>query len=93
MTTEIFNEVLSETETAVRDSLRRFAEDVMRPIGKELDVMSPDDVIAKNSILWDAHKQYAGLGINMFAQDDSMNPVESARIAALTSEMLGWGDT
>jgi len=93
MTTEIFNEVLSETEIAVRDTLRRFAEDVMRPIGKELDVMSPDDVIARNSILWEAHEKYADLGIAMFSQDDSVSPVETARIGALSSEMLGWGDT
>ncbi len=92
MANEIFNEILSETEVAVRDTLRRFAEDVMRPVGRELDLMSPDDVIAKNSILWEAHSQYAELGFDMFGKDSSMSPVESARIAALSSEMLGWGD-
>jgi len=89
---EIFNEILSETEVAVRDTLRRFAEDVMRPIGKELDTMTPDEVIAKDSILWEAHRKYRELGFGMFTQDDSMSPVESARIGALSSEMLGWGD-
>ena len=93
MTNEIFNEVLSETEVAVRDSLRRFAEDVMRPIGKELDTMTPDDVIARDSILWEAHRKYAELGVGMFSEDGSMDPVEAARLRALSSEMLGWGDT
>ncbi len=92
MTNEIFNEVLSETEIAVRDTLRRFAEDVMRPVGKALDTMTAEDVIAKDSILWDAHKKYAELGFGMFTGDDSMDPVEAARIGALSSEMLGWGD-
>ncbi len=93
MTNEIFNEVLTETEVAVRDTLRRFAEDVMRPIGKELDTMTPEDVIAKDSILWEAHRKYRELGIGMFTRDDSISPVEAARIGALSSEMLGWGDT
>lgn len=93
MTNEIFNEILSETEIAVRDTLRRFAEDVMRPVGKQLDTMTPEEVIAKDSILWDAHKKYAELGFGMFTGDDSMNPVEAARIGALSSEMLGWGDS
>ena len=93
MTNEIFNEVLSETEVAVRDTLRRFAEDVMRPIGKELDTMAPEDVIARDSILWEAHSKYRELGMGTFTQDESLSPVESARIGALSSEMLGWGDT
>ncbi len=93
MTTELFNEVLSETEVAVRDTLRRFAEEVMRPIGKALDQLTPDEVIAKNSLLWEAHSKYNELGIGMFTQDDSLGPVEGARLTALASEMLGWGDT
>ena len=93
MATEIFNEVLSETEVAVRDTLRRFAEDVMRPIGKELDTLTPEEVIAKKSLLWEAHSKYAELGFGMFTSDESMSPVESARMGALSSEMLGWGDT
>jgi acyl-CoA dehydrogenase len=93
VTNEIFNEILSETEVAIRDTLRRFAVDVMRPIGKKLDTLTPEEVIAKDSILWDAHKQYAELGFGMFTGDDSMDPVEAARIGALSSEMLGWGDS
>ncbi len=92
MTNEIFNEILTETEVAVRDSLRGFAADVMRPIGKELDTMSPEDVIAGDSILWEAHRKYGELGVDLVSQDDSLDPVETARIVALAYEMLGWGD-
>lgn len=92
VTNEIFNEVLSETEQAVRDTLRRFALEVMRPIGKELDSLTPDEAIAKDSIFWEAHKKYAELGMDQFTADDSLNPVELARINALSSEMMGWGD-
>lgn len=92
MTTEIFSEILSETEQAVRDTLRRFAVEVLRPVGKELDTLTPEQAIAKDSILWEAHKKYADLGMNMLGADDSMTPVEAARIGALSSEMMGWGD-
>jgi len=93
VTNEIFNEVLSETEQAVRDTLRRFAEDVMRPIGKQLDVLTPEEVIAKDSPLWEAHSKYAELGMDDFTQDDSLSPVEIARLGALSAEMMGWGDS
>jgi alkylation response protein AidB-like acyl-CoA dehydrogenase len=92
VTNEIFNEVLSETEQAVRDTLRRFAEEVMRPIGKQLDVLTPEEVIAKDSPLWEAHRKYTELGMGDFTQDDSLTPAEVARLGALSAEMMGWGD-
>jgi acyl-CoA dehydrogenase len=92
VTTEIFSELLSETEVAIRDTLRRFALDVMRPIGKQLDEMTPDQAIAKDSPLWEAHAKYAELGLEMFSAEVDGDPIEAARIGALSSEMLGWGD-
>jgi alkylation response protein AidB-like acyl-CoA dehydrogenase len=64
----------------------------MRPIGKELDTLSPEEVIAKESIYWEAHSKYKELGMQQFTQDESLTPVEAARIRALSSEMMGWGD-
>jgi acyl-CoA dehydrogenase len=90
--TEIFNEILSETEQAVRDSLRRFSLDVLRPIGKQLDLLTPEQAIAKDSIYWEAHQKYNELGISQFSEDASLSPTEVARIRALSSEMMGWGD-
>ena len=92
MPAEIFHEVLTETEVAVRDTLRRFAVEVMRPVGKQLDLLSAEDVIAKNSMLWEVHRKYVEIGGGSFANDESLTPVEAARIRALSSEMLGWGD-
>jgi acyl-CoA dehydrogenase len=92
MTTEIFNEILNDTERAVRDTLQRFALEVMRPIGKELDKLTPEEVIAEDSIYWEASRKYNELGIQQFTQEESLTPVEDARISALSSEMLGWGD-
>ncbi len=96
MSNEIFHEILSETEQAVRDTLRRFAEEVMRPIGKQLDTLTAEEAIAKDSPLWEAHSKYAELGISALALggegDGGLSPVEAARLGALSSEMMGWGD-
>lgn len=92
MTSELFNEVLSDTETAVRDRLGRFALEVMRPVGAELDRLPADEVYAPDSVFWDAHRKYHELGLGEITQDSSLTPIERARISALSSEMMGWGD-
>ncbi|MCA0324282.1 MAG: acyl-CoA dehydrogenase family protein [Proteobacteria bacterium] len=82
----------SDTAAAVQATARRFAQDVMRPIGRKLDRMNPEEVIAPESPLWDVHKQFLALG---FGIDDmlSMEPGERARIMSILYEELGWGDS
>jgi hypothetical protein len=44
---------LSEEDIAVRDSVHKFAEEVLRPVGQRLDNLAdPQDVIAEGSELW-----------------------------------------
>jgi alkylation response protein AidB-like acyl-CoA dehydrogenase len=90
--TEIYYEALSETEQAVLDTLRRFATQVLRPAGKALDALAPDDVIASDSVLWDVHAKYQELGIDPLSPESDLPPAEAARLGALSSEMIGWGD-
>jgi len=91
--TEIFFETLSDTERAVRDTLQKFALEVLRPAGVELDSLSGEDVIAKNSILWDVFSKYRELGVEALSADETLTPVERARLGAISSEMMGWGDS
>lgn len=86
---------LSEQARAIRDTAHRFAEEVMRPAGKELDRLAdPADVIAKNSILWDVFKKHQEIGLsNLEMETASLPPLERARIRALVSEEMGWGDS
>ena len=44
---------ITETDQAVRDSVHRFASEVMRPAGQILDKLDPDAVIADDSVLWE----------------------------------------
>jgi alkylation response protein AidB-like acyl-CoA dehydrogenase len=86
---------LTETERAAKDTAHRFAVEVLRPVGEKLDKLSPDEVIAPDSILWDVFKKNDELGLNILATDpgSDLSPLEAARIQTLISEEMGWGDT
>jgi len=85
---------LSDEERAVRDTARRFAEEVLRPIGAKLDRLpEPADVIAPKSPLWDVFKKYRELQLEAReAAGGSGDPMPQARLRFLISEELGWGD-
>jgi acyl-CoA dehydrogenase len=56
---------LTWEQKSMRDLAKKFGQEVMRPIGIELDKMSdPADVIADGSPLWDAIKQYRELDLH-----------------------------
>lgn len=85
---------LTEEEKAVRDTVHKFAAEVMRPIGARLDKLAdPADVIAKDSELWTVFNQYWELGIGLESLSDSgLDAIQQARLRALINEELGWGD-
>ncbi len=86
---------LSEGERAVRETVHRFAEEVMRPAGAELDAMAdPRNVIGKDSILWQVFKKHRALGLaDLPAANGDLTPAQQARLRCIISEELGWGDS
>lgn len=86
---------LSEQARGIRDTAHRFAEEVLRPAGKQLDQLAdPQDVIASDSILWDVFKKYRQVGLDdVETATTELSPLEQTRIRALVSEELGWGDS
>ena len=86
---------LSEQDVEIRDTIHRFAAEVMRPIGQALDKLpDPADVIAPDSRLWEAFDKYRQLGINeLSAPDAGVDPVSAALIGAIINEEMGWGDS
>jgi len=82
----------NDMAAAVQATARRFAQEVMRPVGKQLDRMSPEQVIAADSPLWGVYQQFAALG---FGLDNllAMEPGDRARIMCILFEELGWGDS
>ncbi|MEB2285211.1 MAG: hypothetical protein B6D46_07605 [Polyangiaceae bacterium UTPRO1] len=85
---------LTPEETEIRALAHRFAADVMRPAGMELDRLSADDVIAAGSILWEVHEKWDALGIRLLASEQTgFTPVQLARLGCMVSEEQGWGDS
>ncbi|GAB4338586.1 MAG: acyl-CoA dehydrogenase family protein [Dehalococcoidia bacterium] len=85
---------LTENERAARDAAHRFAAEVLRPAGRQLDALAdPQEVIAPGSILWETFEKYRESGLSdMESATRELSPFERARIRALVSEELGWGD-
>jgi alkylation response protein AidB-like acyl-CoA dehydrogenase len=85
---------LTDHERAIRDSTRRFAQEVMRPAGAALDRLpDPAMVIDRKSVLWDVFKKYSDLNLDVLdSSGPDLSPGERARIRFLISEELGWGD-
>ncbi|MEO5598829.1 MAG: acyl-CoA dehydrogenase family protein [Novosphingobium sp.] len=82
---------LPEVAGALQQSVHALAEKVMRPIGRELDRLSAEQVIDKGSRLWEFRRAYAELGIGMEALS-SFSPEEMPAIFSILFEELGWGD-
>jgi len=56
---------LTDEQKALRDLVKKFGAEVMRPAGIKLDKLGdPADVIAPGSILWDVFKQYRELDLH-----------------------------
>ncbi|PKI16199.1 acyl-CoA dehydrogenase family protein [Colwellia sp. 12G3] len=87
-----FDAVMSEEELAIQDVAHRFAAEVMRPIGENLDKMSAEDVIAPESPLWDYIKKMDESGILDLEAIGGMSDDEKARIIPIIFEELAWGD-
>ncbi len=86
---------LTDEEREIRDVTHKFAAEIMRPAGAELDRLAdPSDVIAAGSVMWKVFDQYDALGLNTLeTADGEMDPIVSARIRYLIGEELGWGDS
>jgi alkylation response protein AidB-like acyl-CoA dehydrogenase len=86
---------LSDEAQSIRDTVHKFAAEIMRPAGAALDkLQDPADVNAEGSVLWEVFDKYHELGIeDLGAADDGLDPVEAARLRAIVQEELGWGDS
>ena len=86
---------LSDEDQAIRDTAHKYAEEVMRPAGAQLDRLhDPAQVVAADSVLWSVFEKYRELDFDMVeAGDAESGPIQTARIRYLVNEELGWGDS
>ena len=78
---------LAKEEQDLLDGVHRFAAEVMRPIGERLDRMTPEEVIAAGSPLWQVYTEFGKLGIGV-DQLLAFEPAQAARAACLILEEL-----
>jgi len=85
---------LSDVERSVRDSVHKFAAEVLRPAGARLDALAdPADVIAPESVLWEVFDKYRTLGLEAYSDPQGdLTPLQRGRLRYVISEELGWGD-
>lgn len=86
-----FDAGLSEDEEAVQGAMHRFARDVMRPIGRELDRMPADEAFLPGSPFWQFHSEIQKLGFGPEALA-GLEPAAAARMEGLVFQELAWGD-
>jgi acyl-CoA dehydrogenase len=86
---------LTEEERSVQETVHKFAAEVLRPAGIELDAMAdPNDVIAEDSVLWEVFKKHRALGLaELQAPGGDLTPAQQARLRCIISEEMGWGDS
>lgn len=82
---------VSELVSGIHESVHRFAATVMRPIGRELDRLSADAVIAPDSRFWEFRKDYNQLGLTI-ETIASLDPQDVPSLFSTAFEELGWGD-
>lgn len=81
---------LTDDHRAVQELVHRFAVDVMRPLGRQLDKMTPEAVVAPGSPLYEMVGQAHAL--NLFEIPEMESPAEAALMDAVVFEEMGFGD-
>lgn len=82
---------LSEMERMVQENARRFAGNVLRPVGEKMDRMAPEQTIAVDSPIWGVIQGAAALGFTVGTLM-AMAPEERGRLIPIMWEEFGWGD-
>ncbi|HBO3911633.1 acyl-CoA dehydrogenase family protein [Pseudomonas aeruginosa] len=87
-----FETPLTEEEAAIQASVHRFAKEVLRPLGRELDRMSAEQVVALGSPYYSVFSEFMKLGLDP-ALLAELPPELAVRIESMIGEELGWGDS
>ena len=84
---------LTEEEQAIQDAAHRFAAEVMRPIGEKLDKMTPEEVVAEGSPLFEYMAKLQESGILDLGALAELDDYQKSRIFPIIFEEFGWGDS
>ncbi len=83
---------LNEDDKAIREAAHKFAKEVMRPMGMELDRMAAEDVVAAHSPIWEFLRQAYELGYHKGAFPTEVGGLGLTPLQShILMEELFWG--
>lgn len=82
---------LGPEETGLQDAFHRFARDVARPLGREIDRLPAAQAYDTGSPFWQYHLEAQKLNFSPEALS-ALPPAMAARMEGLAFAELGWGD-
>jgi alkylation response protein AidB-like acyl-CoA dehydrogenase len=84
---------LNPEQKAMIETAKKFAMQVMRPAGIELDKLDPRSAVEKSSVLWSVYRKYHELGFHKLIIPKSLGGLEVDPLSwTLIIEQLGYGD-
>jgi alkylation response protein AidB-like acyl-CoA dehydrogenase len=85
--------VLNHEQNAMVETAKKFANEVMRPAGIELDKMDSEGIVEKSSVLWSVYRKYHELGFHKLIIPKALGGLEIDSLTwTLIVEQLGYGD-
>jgi alkylation response protein AidB-like acyl-CoA dehydrogenase len=85
---------LSDEDIAIKEASHKFAKEVMRPIAKKLDEMTPEEVIAPGSPFWDFMKKAYALKYHTILLPDTYGGLGATTLQqSIIIEELAWGSS
>jgi len=87
------NRELTPAQTALKAETHKFAEEVLRPASLELDKLAdPQDVIKKDSVLWDVLRKAYAAGYHTQSLPEFLGGAELPPLERhILAEEMGWG--
>ncbi len=86
------NKELTDEQKSVKEEVHKFAAEVMRPASIELDKLSPDEVIADGSVMWEVFRKAYQQGYHSAGLPEEMGGVNLSPLSAqINGEEMGWG--
>ncbi len=92
MTTYLeLNKELTFDESNIKEQVHRFGVEYLRPAAAELDQLSPEEVIASGSVLWEVFRKAYEIGFHTRGLPESLGGVDMSPLAShIFAEEMGW---
>jgi len=83
---------LTEEDIELKSAAYRFAKEVLRPVAKQLDGMTPEEVIAKDSPFWEFMRKAYALGYHTILIPETYGGMDlTSKQQSIIYEELAWG--